>query len=320
MLKDKVIFITGGVGFIGSHLCERLICNNRIVVYDNEHRNALKHTELLNHPNLTFIKGDVLEQEALTQAMKGADVVIHLAAIAGIDTVIKKPIRTMKVNLLGTYNALEAAVACNVERFIDFSTSEVYGPHTYKGTEDSITTQGPVGKLRWIYATSKLAGEHLAHCYFDEYKLSIVIVRPFNIYGPRQVGEGAIHKFIVSSVTDEDIIIYGDGSQIRAWCYIDDFIDGVLLILENDKATGQVFNLGDPKQTITILSLAEKVIHIANSSSKIRFKESGIPDVDVRVPSISKAIEILGYEPKISIEEGIRRSIKWYRERQGVSL
>lgn len=317
MLKNKVFFITGGAGFIGSHLCERLVHTNQIVVYDNEHRNALKHTELLNHPNLTFIKGDVLEQETLTQAMKGSNIVIHLAAIAGIDTVIKKPITTMKVNLFGTYNALEAAVACDVERFINFSTSEVYGPHVYKGTEDSLTTQGPVGKLRWTYATSKLAGEHLAHCYFDEYNLPIVIIRPFNIYGPRQVGEGAIHKFIVNSIKGEDIIIYGDGSQIRAWCYIDDFIDGVLLTLENGEAIGNVFNLGDPKQTITVLSLAETVVRLANSSSKIRFGESSIPDVEVRVPSIRKAMEFLGYEPKISLDEGIRRSIKWYQQMPG---
>lgn len=317
MLKNKTIFVTGGAGFIGSHLCERLIHTNKLVVYDNESRNALKHTELLNNRNLTFVKGDVLEQGELRDAMKGSDIVIHLAAVAGIDTVIKKPITTMKVNLLGTYNALEAAIACDIRRFINFSTSEVYGPHVYKGTEDSLTTQGPVGELRWTYATSKLAGEHLAHCYFDEYDIPVVTIRPFNIYGSRQVGEGAIHKFIVNSIKNEDIIIYGDGSQIRAWCYIDDFVDGVLLTLENDEAIGHVFNLGDPKQTISVLSLAETVVRLANSNSKIHFGKSSIPDVEVRVPSIHKAIEILGYQPKVGMDEGIRRTIESYQQMLG---
>jgi len=317
MLKDKTIFVSGGAGFIGSHLCERLVRANKVVVYDNEHRNALKDTELLNHPNLTFIKGDVLEQAALVKAMKGSDIVIHLAAIAGIDTVIKKAITTMKVNLLGTYNALEAALACKVRRFINLSSSEVYGPHVYRGTEESLTTQGPVGKLRWTYATSKIAAEHLVYCYFEEYNLSTTIIRPFNIYGPQQVGEGAIRKFILGAIKNEDIIVYGDGSQIRAWCYIDDFIDGVLLALESDKAIGEVFNLGDPKQTISILGLAEDVIRLAHSTSKILFRESSIPDVEVRVPSINKAKEILGFEPKISLEEGILRSLKWYQKMLG---
>lgn len=313
MLKNKRILITGGAGFIGSYLCERLINDNEVVIYDNCHRNALKYTGLEKNKNMTFVKADILDSKKIIEVTRGCDVVIHLAAIAGIDTVIKKPIVTMKINMLGTYNALEAAVANKVKLFINFSTSEVYGPYTYKGTEASMTTQGEVGKMRWTYAVSKLAAEHLAHCYYQEYGIAFSSVRPFNIYGPRQIGEGAIHKFIALAVNDEDIVIYGDGTQIRAWCYIDDFVNGITLILSNKKAIGQVFNIGNPQSTVTMLKLAKRVIELGNSSSRIVFKESSMPDVEVRVPSIKKAQEVLGFNPSVSLDDGIRKTFEWYR-------
>ncbi len=313
-LEGKTIFITGGAGFIGSHLCERLADRNRIVIFDNEHRNAIRHTRLLSHPNVVFTKGDVLDAESVMAAMRGSEVVIHCAAIAGIDSVIKKPIVTMKINLFGTYNVLEAAVAHGVQRFIGFSTSEVYGPYTYKGTEQSLTTQGEVGKMRWTYAVSKLGAEHLAHCYHEEFQLPVTTIRPFNVYGPRQVGEGAIQKFILQSCLGEDIVVYGDGTQIRAWCYIDDFVDGVLLTLESPKAIGRVFNIGNPQGTITILELAQKIIRLNSKRSRIVFRESVGPDVEVRVPSVKLAAELLGYAPRIGLEEGIEQTIAWFRD------
>lgn len=312
-IKDRQIFITGGAGFIGSHLIERLIDENQIIVYDNGHRDALSLTNLGEHPNLRFIQGDVLNKEAISKAMAGCNIVIHLAAIAGIDTVIKKPIITMKVNLLGTHHVLEAAINEKIERFINFSTSEVYGPYVYKAEENGLTTQGRVGETRWTYSVSKLAAEHLSHCFYEEYNLPVVTIRPFNVYGPRQVGEGAMHIFIVRAIKNEKIVIYGDGTQIRAWCHIDDFVKGVISCLEREEAVGKVFNLGDPKQTITILGLAEKVIQISGSSSKIIFKEGTIPDVSVRVPSIHKAETLLNYHPQISIEEGIKKTLAWYK-------
>jgi nucleoside-diphosphate-sugar epimerase len=248
--------------------------------------------------------------------MKGCRIVVHLAAIAGVDTVLKMPVTTMKVSLIGTYNALEAAVAeAGLERFVDFSTSEVFGTYAYKVTEGDVTTLGAVGEARWTYAVSKLATEHLAHNYHVQYGLPAVSIRPFNIYGPGQVGEGAIHRFIVRALRGEDLELHNDGSQIRAWCYIDDIVEAVLLALEKPEAVGQAFNVGNPRSVCTIYDLARHVIRAAGSSSKLRFVEWNNADVELRIPNIDKARRRLGYEPRVDLDEGLARTIAWYRER-----
>lgn len=308
--------MTGGAGFIGTALINQLIEDNEIVVYDTLQRNALKETNLLNHSNLHLVQSTVLDGEKLKEFIGGSNVVIHLAAIAGIDTVRKSPITTMKVNMVGTHNVLEAAMTLdNVERFIDFSTSEVYGSYVYKLGEGDTTTMGAVGEARWTYAISKLAGEHLAHSYYKEFGLPVVSVRPFNIYGPMQVGEGAIHVFITRALENEDIQVHGDGDQIRSWCYIDDIVDGILLCLEKREAIGHVFNIGNPRGTITILSLAQRIVDICESKSKIVFVPKSYVDVELRIPDIEKAKRILGYKPKIDLDEGIKRTSDWYKEK-----
>jgi nucleoside-diphosphate-sugar epimerase len=316
MFRDHRIFITGGGGFIGSYLCERLAELNDIIVYDSGHRDAIKYSSASKHPRLKRIRGDVLNAADVVAAMDGADVVIHMAAIAGIDTVVTKPIRTMQVNLLGALNVLEAAAQkkANLSRVILFSTSEVYGPYVYRADEEGMTTQGAVGEPRWTYAVSKVAAEHLGFSYRTEYGLPVTMVRPFNVYGPRQVGEGAIRKFCINALKNRDIHVTGDGNQIRAWCYVEDFVDGIMALLNAEKSVGEVFNLGNPKQTATILALAEQVIRLAGSKSKILFGEQKIADVEVRVPSIQKARRLLGFEPKVGLEEGIQRTLQWCRE------
>ncbi len=314
MLSGKTVFLTGGAGFIGSSLAERLVDQNKIVIYDNLHRNALKSTTLPDHPNVQFKQGDVLDGEGLAKAMQGATHVVHLAAIAGVDTVMKSPVRTMRVNLLGTVNVLEAAShLTNLECFVDFSTSEVFGTHAYKVEETHVTSQGSVGEARWSYAVSKLAGEYLTHSYYHEMKLPAVTVRPFNIYGPNQVGVGAIHHFIRRALQDEEIEINGDGSQIRAWCYISDIVDALLLIFEKPEAKGEVFNIGNPRSTVTVFDLAKHIIRLAGSKSKIGFRPLNYTDVEIRVPSIEKARSLLGFEPKVDLEEGLKATISWYR-------
>ena len=309
---NKKIFITGGAGFIANILLSKLIEENKIVAYDNFHRDTLTNSKYNTHKNLTIIKGDVLDYENVLKSMKGADIVIHAAAIAGIDTVIKEPTKTMRVNMIGTANVLEAAKENNVkDRFIDFSTSEVFGNRAFKSSEDDETVAGSAGEARWTYAVSKLAGEHLSMAYYKEFKLPVVSVRPFNVYGPGQTGEGAIQIFIKRALKHEDIYIYGDGNQIRAWCYVDDFVDGLMRTIEDPNAIGESFNIGNARVVTTIYGLAQSVCRILNSKSKIIFKPALSADIELRIPSVEKAEKILGYKAKVDLEEGVMKTAEW---------
>jgi UDP-glucose 4-epimerase len=316
MITGKRVLLTGGAGFIGTALAARLLDDNEVVVFDNGHRDSLAGTGLAPHRNLRVIKGDVLDFNATRAATEGCQIVVHLAAIAGVDTVLKMPVTTMKVNILGTYNALEAALEANgVERFVDFSTSEVFGAYAYKVREGDITSLGAVGEARWTYAVSKLATEHLAHNYYKQFGLPAVSVRPFNIYGPGQIGEGAIHRFIVQALRNNDITIHNDGSQIRAWCYIDDMVQGLLGTLDRQAAVGQSFNIGNPRSVVTIYNLASQVVRLSGSKSRITFVPWDAADVELRIPNIDKAKQLLGFEPLVDLEEGLLRTIEWYRTR-----
>jgi len=315
-IRGKRIFLTGGAGFIGATLVGRLVNDNEIIVYDNFERDSLSSTPYANHSNLHRITGDVLNQEGLTRAMTGADLAIHMAAIAGVDTVIKNLVATMRVNLLGTYNFLEAArTLSRCERVVTFSTSEVFGTYAYRVTEADTVTTGAVGEARWTYAVSKLAGEHLTYAYFKEYGLPGVIVRPFNVYGPGQIGEGAIHVFVTRALRGEDLVIHGDGDQIRSWIYIDDMVDGLLLAMIKAEAVGESFNIGNPRGTITINGLAELVLSVTGFSSKIVHVPRQAVDVELRIPSIEKARKLLGFSPRVDLREGTERTVAWYRDR-----
>jgi len=266
MPKGKNIFITGGAGFIGSTLIGRLLNDNKITVYDDFRRDALRFKPYENHQNLRIIKGDVLDFQLLQKSIGDAQIVIHCAAIAGIDTVVKKPTETMRVNMIGTANVLEAAKGLrDLERFIDFSTSEVFGQSAFRADENDTTHIGATGEARWTYAVSKLAAEHLTKAYHDELGMPTVTVRPFNIYGPGQIGEGAMRIFIQRALKKEEIEIHGDGNQIRAWCYIDDFIDGLLRTMVYPKAVGESFNIGNARAVLTIYGLAQTVVRVLNS-------------------------------------------------------
>ena len=314
MIQGKKILLTGGAGFIGTTLAGRLADQNDIVILDNYHRNALRHTRLSDHPNVKVIRGDVTDPDAAHAAAEGCEIIVHLAAIAGVDTVLRMPVDTMKVAILGTYNMLEAArQQPRLERFVDFSTSEVFGAYAYNVREADLTSLGAVGEARWTYAVSKLATEHLAHNYHKQFRIPTVSVRPFNIYGPGQIGEGAIHRFIVQALRDEDITIHNDGSQIRAWCYVDDMAAGLLACLERDEAVGQAFNIGNPRSVVTIYNLAMQIVRLAGSRSKISFVPWDQTDVELRIPNIEKARRLLGYEPQVDLDDGLQRTIQWYR-------
>ncbi len=316
MLKGKQILITGGAGFIGTCLALRLVEENQIVILDTLHRNSIKDTSIGNHPNLKFVKGDVRDPGVVKEALKGATHVVHLASIAGVDTVMKNPLLTMDVCIKGTFNLLEAAVeAGSIERFVDFSTSEVFGRYAFRVAEGDVTSLGAVGEARWTYAVSKLATEHLCHVMYQTKQLPVATVRPFNVFGPGQVGAGAIHHFVVKAIQNEALKVHNDGDQIRAWCYIDDLIDGLLLIMIRPEAVGKIFNIGNPQTAVTVYHLARLIIRLAKSKSELVQIPWPYPDVEIRIPDISRAKEKLGFQPKFDLEAGLKNTIDWYQKK-----
>lgn len=328
MIKNKNILITGGTGFIGSALKKVLEKENNITT--------------VNLSGSCDVKLDLATQDRteLDKITKDQNIVIHCAAVAGIDRTIKDPIDTLETNLFGTYNVLcSAAKAKNIEKVIIFSTSEIFGD-SYNAQEVNGAKIGSVGKARWTYAISKLAGEHFAYAFYKKYNLPIVIVRPFNIFGPGQIGEGAMHTFICQALKNETITINGDGSQIRAWCYIDDMVEAIMKILDPTKevktftvgdtnlcfntikqdffnvVVGQSFNIGNKRSTITILNLAKLIVRLLNSQSKIVHVDSLGADIEMRIPNVDKARNILCFEAKVDLEEGILKTAEFYQDQE----
>jgi UDP-glucose 4-epimerase len=320
-LSGKRILITGGAGFIGTTLARRLVDENEIVALDNLHRDALSGLDLADHANFTLVQADVLDLPHLVELARGVTHIVHCAGIAGVDTVLESPVRTMRVNVIGTYNVLEAGAATmdTLERLVDFSTSEVFGQQAFNVHEAHVTTIGSVGEARWTYAVSKLAGEHMAHAYHAELGLPTVSVRPFNVYGPGQIGGGAIRAFIEAALAGRDLTIHGDGSQIRAWCYVDDMVDGTLLALEHPDGVGESFNIGNARSTVTIHELAQRIRRLTECPGEIVFQPLHYTDVELRIPNIEKARRVLGFEAKVELDDGLARTIAWYRARLGAA-
>ncbi len=315
MLKGKTVALVGGAGFIGSHLVSVLSKHNHVVVYDNLHRDAFTKTKFARNPRVSFVHGNVLDENKLCDVLPQADYIVHLAALAGVPTVVKNPVQTIEVNTVGTYHVLKAAAKNKkLKRLVFFSTSEVFGSFAYKVDEYHNTIQGDVREARWHYAVSKLAGEHFVQAFYEQEKMPGVIFRPFNIYGPGQVGEGAIHHFVQNAVKNEPLVVHGDGSQIRAWCYIDDMARAVLLSLEKEKAVGEVFNIGNPQSVLTVLDLAKRVLSLSRSKSKLVFKPIHYSEVEIRVPRIEKAEKLLGFKPLVDLDDGLLRTLRWYKK------
>lgn len=316
-LTGKRILITGGAGFIGTTLARRLVDANEVIALDNLHRDALSGSDLAEHPNFRLLEGDVLDQDRLAEVAHGVSHIVHCAGIAGVDTVLASPVRTMRVNVVGTYNVLEAALATkeSLERIVDFSTSEVFGQQAFNVQEGQVTTIGSVGEARWTYAVSKLTGEHMAHAYHAELGVPTTSVRPFNVYGPGQIGGGAIRAFIEAALNGGDLTIHGDGSQIRAWCYVDDMVEGTLLALEHPNAVGESFNIGNARSAVTVFDLAQRIKRITGCPGEIVFQPLHYTDVDLRIPNVGKARTLLGFEARVELDEGLERTVAWYRQR-----
>ncbi|MCJ2165646.1 MULTISPECIES: NAD-dependent epimerase/dehydratase family protein [unclassified Pseudodesulfovibrio] len=318
MIQGQHICITGGAGFIGSRLAGRLLEHNTVTVFDNLSRNSLKSCSFASHPNLRIVQGDILDVKKLTEAIRPADYVIHCAGIAGIFTVVRNTVKTLEVNMVGSLNALRAAAeGGRCKRIVCFSTSEVMGSLAFVSRETDRTVIGAAGQARWTYAVSKLAEEHLASAFHREQGLPATVVRPFNIYGPGQVGEGAMKIFINQALKNEPITIFGDGTQIRAWCYVDDMMEGTLMCLENEAAVGEAFNIGNIRSVQTIYGLANTITRVLGSKSEVIYGEAKGPDIELRIPCVDKAKELLGFEAKVDLEEGIRKTAEYYLANPG---
>jgi len=317
-IKNSKIFITGGAGFIATKIASILANDNEIILYDNLHRNAYKNTSLSQHPNVKLVMGDVLDRDALKEAMDPeVHYVLHCAAIAGVSSVLQDPIHTLKVNMEGTFHLFDILKSLkHLKRVLYISTSEVLGGIANNAKEFPVHPSIQVTEPRWTYAISKLAGELITHSYYLQKNLPTVTLRPFNIFGPNQVGVGAIHSFILQALSDEPLVIHNKGEQIRSWCFIDDFVHGLLLAMSSENAIGKTYHLGSPQNTNTILQLAKQIIYLTQSQSSIEFKKINYEDVEVRIPNIDLARSELLFEPRISLEEGLKQTIHWYEARQ----
>jgi UDP-glucose 4-epimerase len=317
VFENSRVLITGGAGFIGASLTARLLAlGAEVVVYDNFLRNSLQYIPLPNAERLKVVRGDVRDRSLLDSVLEEVkpDYIFHAAAIAGVDSVLRDPIETFKVNLLGSVNLIEASAKLReVKRVVIFSTSEVFGEYAYLPDEEKGMTIGKVGEARWNYAVSKLAVEHLALSYYQRHGLPIVIVRPFNVYGLAQVGDSAMRTFVQRALRGEPLYVHGDGSQIRDWCYIDDMVDALVAMLQREEAIGETFNIGNPATAISVYNLAKLVIRVVGSSSEVVLIPKDYADVAVRVTSITRAMRLLGFLPKVDLEEGILRTAEFYR-------
>jgi UDP-glucose 4-epimerase len=317
MLKGKKLLITGGAGFIGSTIASKLFEGNEIVLFDSFRRNALDTHNDERVRTLRVIQGDVTDFSSVKAAVDDVKPthIVHAAGIAGIQTVSKRPVDTLEVNMVGTANLLKAAREMDgkIERVVTFSTSEIFGSRCFQANEQTPAEIGAVGEPRWVYAASKLGAEHLSIAHHIQYGLPTAVVRPFNVYGPGQVGEGALAIFVQRALRNEPITIHGDGSQIRAWCYVTDMVDAVIACLHEPGAVGKAFNVGNGRAVETILGLARQIVRVLESKSEITFVPKVGADIELRVPDLAYPREHIKYEPKVDLEEGIKLAAEFYR-------
>ena len=305
--------VTGGAGFIGSHLIESLINrSDQVVVLDNLSTGSSKNLSKVEK-QISFYDGSVLDQHLVDELVADCDYVIHLAAALGVFNIVNKPLESLKTNLQGSEIILQAADKYRKPVLIA-STSEIYGKNEKVplNEEDDRIIGHPL-KSRWSYSEAKAVDESLAYFYHLENELPIRIVRFFNTVGPRQVGHYGmvVPRFIEAALANKPLSVYGSGDQIRCFCHVDDAVRALLLVLDSNKAIGQVFNVGNNQQ-ISIIDLAKKVIEITNSSSKIEkipyadAYPDGFEDMQRRVPDISKIKRVLGWSPQLDLDQIIK--------------
>jgi len=305
--------ITGGAGFIGSHLAEKLIARgDQVVIFDNLSTGSANNLSGIKE-KVKFEEGNILNKGVIDKLVADSDYVVHLAAALGVFNIVNKPLESLKTNLQGSEIVLEA---CDKYRkpVLVASTSEIYGKNDKVplNEEDDRIIGHPL-KSRWSYSEAKAVDESLAYFYYLENKLPIRIVRFFNTVGPRQVGHYGmvVPRFVSAALKKEPLSVYGSGDQIRCFCHVTDAVRGLLLVMDSDKAVGEVFNVGNNQQ-ISIMELAKKVIEITGSKSvieKIAYEKAypqGFEDMQRRVPDISKIKQVLGWSPEINLDQIIK--------------
>jgi len=301
--------ITGGAGFIGSHLSEALVKRgDSVVVVDDLSTGKNKILD-----SVEFVKGSIFDEELMDALVSKVDYVLHLAAAVGVFNIVNKPLESLMTNIKGTEIMLELCDKYKKPILIT-STSEVYGKNnTVPLNEESDRVLGSPLKSRWSYSEAKAIDESMAYFYHQEKGLEVRLVRLFNTVGPRQVGHYGmvVPRFVSAAVKGEVLNVYGSGQQIRCFCHVSDAVRALLLVMDSDKAIGEVFNVGNNEQ-ISIMDLAKKVIAVTGSSSAIEMMDyekaypAGFEDMERRVPDISKIKRVLGWKPEIGLEQIIK--------------
>jgi UDP-glucose 4-epimerase len=315
------ILITGGAGFIGSHLCEALLSKgNTVTIIDNLSTGKFSNiAHLRTNKNFHYVIGSVLDKNLLENLIAESDEIYHLAAAVGVKFIIENPLLSLQTNIIGTEYVLELSNKYK-KKVLLASTSEIYGKsECIPFREEADRVLGSTSISRWSYSCAKAVDEFLALAYFREKKLPVIIVRLFNTVGPRQTGQYGmvIPKFVKAALLGHPIVIYGTGKQSRCFADVADVIWGLQTLMNEPKAIGQIFNLGNIEE-ISIEDLAQKIKGLVGSDSKIEYVpyenafEEGFEDMQRRMPDISKITEYIGYQPKYNLDKILERVIKYY--------
>jgi UDP-glucose 4-epimerase len=316
-------FITGGAGFIGSHLAEALLAaGHQVTVLDNLSTGAMENIEhLKEHPGFRYVIDSITNEPVLAELIDGADVVFHLAAAVGVKLIVEAPVHTIETNVHGTEVVLKHANK-KKKLVVIASTSEVYGKSTdVPFREDTDLVMGPTTKHRWAYACSKAIDEFLALAYWKERKLPVIIVRFFNTVGPRQTGRYGmvIPNFVRQGLAGQPITVHGDGTQTRSFCYVGDVVEALQRLVAEPRAVGEVFNVGNTEE-ISILALAERIRDLTGGRSEIvtipydQAYETGFEDMPRRVPDLAKISHLIGYAPVVGLDEILERVVDHFQK------
>ncbi|MBI3724891.1 SDR family NAD(P)-dependent oxidoreductase [bacterium] len=318
------VLITGGGGFLGSHLADLLIAQgHEIIALDMAPLTKVKH--LKDNPKFRYIEADVLDRDVVDSLVRRVDVVYHLAAVVGVEHYVGDPYKVLNVNVNGLQRVLHAAQLYE-KRLVFSSTSEVYGRNPkVPWKEDDDRVLGSTQIDRWCYSTSKAIGEHFCFAFHKKFDLPVVVVRFFNVYGPRldraDVGR-VISIFAGQALRGEDVTVIGDGKQTRAFTYVSDACRALAAAGFEPRAVGKAINIGTDKET-TVLEIAERMAKIAGKGSRVKFVKqeeiygSSYEDIPRRVPDITLQREILKVEPKVGLDEGLRETLAWFRTQMG---